>query len=142
MEPLAENKGVALFAPILNEAVMVTGDRGWLERVILNLLDNAIKFTPQGGHVKITVGSETGEAFFEVKDDGIGITSDALPHIFERFYRGDPSRSRQTEGTGLGLSLVEWIVRHHQGRITVKSEANEGAAFRVALPMPDASRPL
>ena len=83
----------------------------WLERIILNLLDNAIKFTPGGGHVHVNLGRNSHGATLGVRDDGKGIPAEALPYIFERFYRADPSRSNQVDGAGLGLSLVKWASR-------------------------------
>jgi heavy metal sensor kinase len=133
MEIVAASKAITL--TVKQEAdVMVTGDAGWLERAILNLLDNAIKFTPVGGRVDLRVSSESSHAVLEVADNGIGIAAQALPHIFERFYRGDPSRSREREGAGLGLSLVEWIVRQHQGSVSVESQPGKGAVLRILLP--------
>jgi len=114
--------------------VTVKGDAAWIERIILNLLDNAIKFTRPGGHVAVRVSQDTQAALLEVEDDGIGIPADALPHIFERFYRADASRSNRAEGTGLGLSLVKWAVDQHHGSINVESRANKGSRFRIKLP--------
>jgi len=134
LEPVAANKGLSLVSSS-NGKVDVIGDRGWLERMLLNLLDNAIKFTPAGGHINVTIASSNNQAFVEVRDDGIGISSEALPHIFERFYREDPSRSSELEGTGLGLSLVQWIVQQHHGRVSVASKPGQGSVFRVELPL-------
>ena len=138
MEPLASIREISLTADHAGE-VSVIGDSGWLERVILNLLDNAIKFTPQGGHVTVRVSRFSGEAVLEVQDDGIGIDAEALSHIFERFYRGDPSRSKELDGAGLGLSLAEWIVQAHHGRISVDSLPRKGTMFRVSIPLAPAS---
>jgi heavy metal sensor kinase len=138
METVAASKTITLAAKPDGE-VIVIGDSGWLERVILNLLDNAIKFTPEGGRVEVSVRSLPGEAVLEVRDSGIGISTQALPHIFEPFYRGDPSRSREFDGAGLGLSLVEWIVKEHQGRISVESQPEHGSVFRVAIPLAPAN---
>ena len=134
METVAASKAITLTAEPDGE-VTVSGDSGWLERLILNLLDNAIKFTPEGGCVDVGVRSLPGEAILEVRDNGVGITAHALPHIFERFYRGDSSRSKEPDGAGLGLSLVEWIVKEHQGSITVDSVPGQGTVFRVTLPL-------
>lgn len=134
MEPLAASKGVSLTSAC-EEDIVITGDFGWLERAVLNLLDNAVKFTPRGGCIQLSVHSEKSIAVLEVKDNGAGISAEALPHIFERFYREDSSRSREVEGAGLGLSLVEWIVRQHHGRISVASRIGEGSVFRVELPL-------
>jgi len=116
------------------EPVFVTADREWLESAVLNLLDNAIKYTPEGGHVTILVENLGAERKLEIQDTGIGIAREALQHIFERFYRADPSRSSRDQGAGLGLSLVQWIVEQHHGRIEVQSEPGEGSRFTVWLP--------
>jgi two-component system OmpR family sensor kinase len=116
------------------ESVYVYADREWLESAILNLLDNAIKYTPEGGHVAITVENRGEERKLEIRDTGIGIAPEALPHIFERFFRADPSRSSSHEGTGLGLSLVQWIVQQHGGRIEARSEPGKGSCFTIWLP--------
>jgi len=133
LEPVASSKNLTLSC---NSAPSVTvcGDPGWLERVVLNLLDNAIKFTPAGGHVNVRVSQNGHSATLEVQDDGIGIPNEALPHIFERFYRSDPSRSDRSEGAGLGLSLVKWAVDQHHGSIEVESTPNKGSRFRMKLP--------
>jgi heavy metal sensor kinase len=133
LEPVASSKNLTLSC---NSAPSVTvcGDTGWLERVVLNLLDNAIKFTPAGGHVNVRVSQNGHSATLEVQDDGIGIPNEALPHIFERFYRSDPSRSDRAEGAGLGLSLVKWAVDQHHGSIEVESTPDKGSRFRMKLP--------
>lgn len=134
MEPVAGAKEVALRVEA-EEPVEVAGDAQWLERVILNLLDNAIKFTPAGGRVEVSVRTEDGRARLEVRDTGIGISPEALPHVFERFYRADPSRSKEVDGAGLGLSLVRWIVEEHHGSLQVESQPGRGSCFTVQLPL-------
>jgi heavy metal sensor kinase len=116
-------------------SVTVIGDRGWLERALLNLLDNAMKFTPAGGKVSVSVSSEGERARVDVRDSGIGMAEDALEHIFEPFYREDPSRSPAIHGAGLGLSLVRWIVERHEGAIDVTSRLGEGSTFTVWMPV-------
>src|SRR5215471_2943520 len=133
LEPVASSKNLTLSCNS-DLSVTVCGDSGWLERVVLNLLDNAIKFTPAGGHVNVRVYQNGHSATLEVQDDGIGIPNEALPHIFERFYRSDPSRSDRSEGAGLGLSLVKWAVDQHHGSIEVESTPNKGSRFRLKLP--------
>jgi two-component system phosphate regulon sensor histidine kinase PhoR len=113
---------------------MVEGDPAWIERIVLNLVDNAIKFTPPGGHVAVSVLKDANTAVLEVQDDGVGIPPDSLPHVFERFYRTDPSRSNRAEGAGLGLSLVKWAVDQHSGTIEVDSPRTRGTRVRVKLP--------
>ena len=134
MEPVAASESVELEIVVEND-LTVEGDPDWLERAILNLLDNAVKFTPAAGRVVVTVGRENRFARLEVRDTGIGIPPDSLPHIFDRFYRADPSRSRHVEGAGLGLSLVKWIVEQHNGRVTAESSPARGTCFTVWLPL-------
>jgi two-component system phosphate regulon sensor histidine kinase PhoR len=117
-----------------DDQLYVSGDRYRLMQVFTNLLSNALRYTPQGD-VTVTCRSEGGEAVIEVRDTGIGIASEHLPRIFERFYRVDRARSRETGGTGLGLSIVRHIVETHGGRIEVDSELNVGSTFRVRLPL-------
>src|SRR5262249_17348153 len=114
--------------------VTITGDPGWIERIILNLVDNAIKFTRPGGHVDVRVSQQDHKSTLEVRDNGIGMPADALPHIFERFYRVDASRTNRADGAGLGLSLVKWAVDQHHGSVDVQSNPGEGSTFRVVFP--------
>jgi heavy metal sensor kinase len=134
LEPVSAAKKINL-STSSQPHVHVRGDASWIERVILNLLDNAIKFTPEDGTVSIRVKAIGKEAELSVEDTGIGISSQALPHIFDRFYRAEPSRSKQVEGVGLGLALVRWIVEKHAGRISVHSELGKGSKFTIYLPM-------
>jgi two-component system, OmpR family, sensor kinase len=134
LEAVATAKKIKLVATT-QPNVSVRGDQSWIERVILNLLDNAIKFTPEGGQVRLSTAIESGGAVLRVEDTGIGIEAGALPHIFERFYRAEPSRSKQIEGVGLGLALVKWIVDRHHGRISVESQPGKGSRFTVWLPL-------
>ena len=115
--------------------VVIVGDSDWLERIILNLVDNAIKFTPGGGHVHVALGRNSHSATLEVRDDGKGIPAEALPYVFERFYRADPSRSNRVDGAGLGLSLVKWAVDQHHGTIHVDSAPDKGTRVIVTLPV-------
>lgn len=121
------------------DQVLVCGDRDRLKQVVLNLVANAIKYTAEGGKVTVNLSKETGRAEFSVKDTGMGIPSEDLPHVFERFYRGDKSRSRGKDGAGfgLGLSIAYWIVRNHGGEIEVKSKLKRGSTFTVRLPLAD-----
>jgi len=120
------------------DPVRFVGDAGRLRQVINNLLDNAIKFTPQKGRIEIDLSLAPGgdPAFFRVRDSGMGIPPEDLAHVFKRFYRGDKSRRRETQsrGTGLGLSICESIVASHGGRIDVESTVNRGTTFIVTLP--------
>jgi len=120
----------------------VPGDRESIERLILNLLENAVKYNRKGGRVDIALGvdAEANEALIEISDTGIGIPADDLPRIFERFYRVDKGRSRAEGGTGLGLAIVKHIVQSHGGRLDVDSELEVGTTFRVHLPLATLAR--
>jgi two-component system phosphate regulon sensor histidine kinase PhoR len=113
----------------------ITANRDQIEQVVLNLVDNAIKYTPAGGRVAVTADQMNGTVSVHVTDTGIGIMSKDVPRIFERFYRVDKARSRQSGGTGLGLSIVKHIVESHGGVVTVESEFNRGSTFTFTLPV-------
>lgn len=119
------------------DQVQVMGDRDRLKQVLFNLLGNAIKYTPEGGEVTVGLGKKDNEAFIEVCDTGSGIPAEDLPHIFERFYRTEKSRTRSKDGKGfgLGLSIAYWIVQNHGGRIDVESSENKGSKFTIWLPV-------
>jgi heavy metal sensor kinase len=133
LEPVANARSITLRCDTA-PAVVANGDAGWLERLVLNLLDNAMKFTPEGGCVVVRVAQSGGRALLDVTDTGIGMTADVAAHVFERFYQADPSRSSASGGAGLGLSLVKWIVDRHHGSVTVESAPGKGSTFHVALP--------
>ncbi len=116
------------------EPVAVLADPGQLRQVMMILLDNAIKYTPEGGKVRISAVREDGQAAISVSDTGIGIEPEVMPHIFERFYRGDSARARDEHGSGLGLAIADWIVRAHSGELRVVSEPGKGSTFSVLLP--------
>jgi two-component system phosphate regulon sensor histidine kinase PhoR len=128
--PRARSLGIALNAALPPEAASIIGDRDKLVQVAINLLDNALRHTPAGGHIEVGISLAPGLATLYVKDDGPGIPYDALPHIFERFYVVDRSRSRSAGGTGLGLAIVKHIVESHGGSVTAESELNRGTTFR------------
>jgi len=134
MSLLVDDKNISI-ACHLPEKVLVNGDRARLKQVIVNLLDNAIKYTPNGGHIEVRVLRRDGKASLEVADNGIGIPSTALPHIFDRFFRVDKARSRELGGAGLGLSIVKSICAAHAGRVLVESREGEGSRFTVELPI-------
>jgi two-component system OmpR family sensor kinase len=138
---LAEEHGIHLVVHPL-QPVQLLGDEARLIQVIMNLLDNAIRYTNPGGQVQIRLSATQGTAHLAVQDSGIGIAPEHLPHLFERFYRADPSRRRDFgSGTGLGLAIVEWIVRMHGGSVRVESQVRQGSCFMVALPLQPANRP-
>ena len=114
--------------------VHVEGDRTRLQQVIVNLIDNAIKYTQEGGKIEISVGREGSTAILEVSDNGPGIPPDCLPHVFERFYRADKAGSRADGGFGLGLAIVKWIAESHNGAVELSSQPEAGSVFTVTLP--------
>jgi heavy metal sensor kinase len=130
-QPVAEDKGVKLISEV-RAACFVEGDLKRLQRMAANLLDNALKYTPAGGTVVVSLHCDAEQADLSIQDTGMGISRDDLPHIFERFYRCEESRS--APGAGLGLSLALAIARAHGGDITVKSTPGEGSVFAVRLP--------
>jgi two-component system OmpR family sensor kinase len=115
--------------------ITIVGDRLRLRQLFLNLIDNAIKYTPEGGKVTLVLERQNGSAVFRVSDTGIGIPEADLPRIFDRFYRVDKARSREMGGTGLGLSIAKWIAELHRGTISVNSEVLKGSVFTVTLPL-------
>lgn len=131
--PLLQKKRLTLH---VNEIapVIITGDIGLLRRLLTNLLANAIQYTPSGGEITVTLQSEPERAIFTITDTGIGIPEDALPYIFDRFYRVEQSRSHETGGSGLGLAIAQKIAGLHGGRISVQSTVRQDATFRVSLP--------
>src|SRR6266496_2675632 len=134
MKLLAEEKHISMTFDG-TDPVEVEADPSRIKQVVVNLLDNAIKYTPEGGDVSISVTQRDSHAVLEVADSGLGISASDLPHVFERFYRADKTRSRQLGGTGLGLSIVRSICLAHGGHVTVKSGEGRGSLFRVELPL-------
>lgn len=130
---LAEQKQIAINLREI-EPVTISGDTGLLKRVLSNLIVNAMTYTPAGGRIELAVEKTAQRAIFTISDTGIGIPADALPHIFDRFYRVDQSRSHDTGGAGLGLAIVEQIVAAHHGTIDAQSIVGKGATFRMELP--------
>ena len=134
MSLLAEDKGIAITCQA-SQKVPVEGDRARLKQVVVNLLDNAIKYTPEKGMIQLRVHGANGHAILEVADNGIGIPPDALPHIFERFYRVDQARANGSESAGLGLSIVKSICTAHGAEVEVQSTIGKGSRFRFKLPL-------
>lgn len=133
LEPQAERAGLTLRHELATE-VHVFVDPYQMEQVIVNLVDNAIKYTPEGGTISVALGCDGRQAILSVADTGIGILQEHQPRIFERFFRVDKARSRQSGGTGLGLSIVKHIVEAHGGSVAVQSEYTRGSTFTVRLP--------
>jgi two-component system, OmpR family, manganese sensing sensor histidine kinase len=117
------------------QPVLLRADPDLLKQAITNLLSNALKYTPAGGTVQLRLTTSSHRAFIQVEDDGIGIPETDLPHIFERFYRVDTVRSRQTGGFGLGLAIAQQIVEAHRGKITATSKVEQGSTFQIELPL-------
>lgn len=133
---IRDNLGVENFSGLDGkENLVVQGDPDMLSQVLINLIDNAVKYTPEGGAVTIRCFGSEEEVTLEVEDTGIGIPKESLPRVFERFYRVDKSRWRERGGTGLGLAIVKHIVEVHGGSVSVKSKVGKGSKFIVQLPM-------
>jgi signal transduction histidine kinase len=129
---VAEEKGIALALDAPADLAL-PADRTRLRQALANLVDNALKYTPRGGRVRLSARPEGPSVVFECADDGPGISADDLPRIWDRLYRGD--RSRSERGLGLGLSLVRAIARAHGGDASVESSPGQGSAFRLRLPL-------
>lgn len=134
MEPLAVERGIELQVQVLEPAT-VLGDTARLIQVMMGLLDNALTYTNAGGAVTFNVEVSGASAYFSVSDTGMGIAPEDAAHIFERFYRADPARSRTAGGSGLGLAIVDWAVCAHGGSISVESQVGHGSTFTVTLPL-------
>ena len=132
-QALAAARGIAIECRSPEDAPF-HGDEELLHRLVMNLLDNAIRHTPAGGRVAVTLDSAGAEMRLRISDTGWGIAPEALPHLFERFYRGDAARSRQDGGFGLGLAIVKWIAESHHGVVAVESAPGAGSTFTVTMP--------
>lgn len=132
--PIAEDKGVDL---VLDDQtagrLIVKGDHSRLRQLLIILVDNALKYTPASGRVTIELIAQRHRALLRVADTGIGMTREEMTHAFDRFYRADQARKRESGGTGLGLSIAKWIVETHGGKISIQSVVGEGSAFTVVL---------
>ncbi len=134
LAPLASRRQVRLELAASSGPARVRADKGQLEQVFTNLVDNAIKFSPDGGRVLVSAAAAGGNVLLSVRDEGLGIPAEDLPRIFERFYRVDKARSRELGGTGLGLSIVKHIAEGHGGSVSVESSEGMGSTFTVSLP--------
>jgi len=134
MQILAEEKGIKLDS-IVEDNVTVYADDVRIHQLLINIMDNSIKYNKQNGSVLVRMQRDEGYAVIRVSDTGVGIPKDNVEHIFERFFRVDKARSRDVEGTGLGLAIVKWIVEAHNGVISVESEFGKGTMFTIRLPL-------
>jgi len=134
LSPLAKKRGQEI-AVSIEDGCEMFADPGKLAQVCYNIIENAIKYTPDGGKISVSLHRMGRDAVLEISDTGVGIPEEDLPHVFDRFYRVDKARSRDTGGTGLGLSIVQQIIRLHAGSVTVQSERGKGTTFTVQLPV-------
>jgi signal transduction histidine kinase len=132
---LATEKNLNLTTNFAASTIIIQGDRELLEQALKNLIDNAYKYTPARGTVCLTLAIESRRGIIGVEDNGIGIPPEDLPHIFDRFYRVDVARSRETGGFGLGLAIAKQIIQAHNGQITVESSLGKGTKFQIFLPI-------
>lgn len=135
LEVQAEKKGIRILREWPPELPLAVADRDKIQQVLINLLTNAIEFTPPGGTISVALGESGGRVRTAIRDTGIGIPKDDLPRIFERFYRVDKARSRELGGTGLGLAIAKEIVGHHGGEIEIRSEFGRGTEVTFTLPI-------
>jgi len=132
---LAEARQLQISAVTPDGPVYVEANDPALRRMLLLLVDNAVKYTPAGGRITVSVDRDPAGASVAVRDTGIGIPATALPHVFERFYRVDESRSREAGGTGLGLSIAKWIAERHHASLEAESVVGQGSVFRIRFPV-------
>lgn len=135
LAPLAADRGITLTVSEPGRPIYVFADSGRLQQVLHNLLENSMRYTETGGRIEVRVAAAPGEALLGVSDTGLGIPEADLPYVFERFFRSKSSRHVYPGGSGLGLSIVRWIVEAHKGRVTVESEVGKGSTFTVHLPV-------
>jgi signal transduction histidine kinase len=139
---LASGQGISVSTDLGATLVVVNGDESALGRLLLILVDNAIKYTPAGGAIQLRLSVEQQRAVIRIVDTGIGIADTDLPHVFDRFWRADKVRTRAAGGSGLGLAIARWIVERHGGEISVSSQLGQGSTFTVELPLPAASQSM
>jgi len=135
MLPAAQKKRQTLHLDLTEPLPPIMGDADYLHRALFNLIDNAVKYTREGGEIRLSTATSNGVVTIDVSDNGIGIPLEDQPRIIERFYRVDRSRSREMGGTGLGLSIVKHVVQSHGGTIDVESELDAGSRFSMRLPI-------
>jgi signal transduction histidine kinase len=134
MRVISKEKRQQIVELLPDTNLQLSGDAMLLRRLVWILLDNAIKYTPCEGCIEVALVCKEQQVLFTVSDNGIGIPEASLPHVFDRFFRVDASRSEQ-EGTGLGLAIGKWIAEAHRAKITVRSRDREGTTFEVAFPL-------
>ena len=132
---LASGKGLAFSESIPPRHALLMANEPALERLLMCVVDNAVKYTPAGGHLSLALFLVNGQAVIQMQDTGIGIAEKDLPHVFERFYRADQVRSRETRGSGLGLSIARWIAESHHGSIELNSRLGQGTNVTIRLPL-------
>jgi thiamine biosynthesis lipoprotein len=135
MKVLADAKGITLSAPSESTGLIILGDRLKLQRAVTNLIDNALRYTAKGGRVDVSIRRKEAVVFIDVRDTGRGIRPEHLPRLFQRFYRADSDRARDSGGSGLGLAIAQAIVLAHHGQITVESQPGKGSCFTIRLPL-------
>jgi len=134
LAPMAKAKDIKIDNQLSDELPRVRADRAKLAQILMNLIDNAIKFNKAEGHVEISAVADGDHVSISVKDTGVGIAPEALPRVFERFYRADKARSHEIAGTGLGLAIVKHLIEAHQGTVTAQSHPGQGSIFTFTLP--------
>ena len=135
LAPAAADRQMELEASTPKVPVYVFADSGRMQQVLHNLIENALQYSDAGGRIQVRVAAAPGEALLSVSDTGVGIPADDLPYVFERFFRSKRSRRANPGGSGLGLSIVRWIVEAHKGRVTAESAPGRGSTFTVRLPV-------
>jgi signal transduction histidine kinase len=134
IEALAQDKGVK-FAVDAKDDVNVSGDKVKLRQLFTNILENAVRYTPAGGKISVSLLEKESNAVVSISDNGIGIPPEHVPHIFERFHRVDKARARADGGVGLGLAIAKIIAESHKGKIEVENELKNGTTFIVSIPV-------
>jgi signal transduction histidine kinase len=134
-QKLARTRDSQFLLTLPEKLITLEADPDALRRAFLILMDNAVKYTPDGGSIAVMMQSDDGFVVISVADTGIGIAEQDLPHVFDRFWRADKARSREQGGTGLGLSIAHWIVEMHHGTISVQSKLGTGSRFDVKIPL-------